>query len=267
MNKTLKTAFFQADLSWQNPLENRLYFEKKFAEKLQQHELVVLPEMFTTGFSMQNEHLAEEYEGETLRWMSEQSQKFETLLTGSIIFKENQGFFNRLFAVFPDGKILHYDKKHLFRPANEHLHYSEGNEKLILEWKGFRIMPLICYDLRFPVYSRNIWHEERQQADYDILIYVANFPALRSLAWKTLLRARAIENWAFVLGVNRRGTDGNGIFYSGDSAAVNFLGEAMCELSQDEDFGEVIFEKNLLDDFRKRFPAYMDADKFSISRL
>jgi predicted amidohydrolase len=259
----LKIGFFQADLIWQNPEKNREMFEKKFTEKINGHDLVILPEMFTTGFSMQNEEFAEEYNGESVAWLLKESQKHRCLIAGSIIFKENNNFYNRFLFAFPDGKLLHYDKRHLFRLADEHLHYKEGTKKLIFEFHGWKICPLICYDLRFPVWSRNTWNGDK--ADYDLLIYTANFPAARSLAWKTLLRARAIENLSYCIGVNRRGTDGKGIFYSGDSAAIDFTGEPLCELGEEQDFGEITLEKDKLEEYRMRFPAYKDADIFNLS--
>ncbi len=265
--ENLSVGFIQADIVWQNAKANYIVFENKFIEwqdENKKYDLVILPEMFTTGFSMQTKLLAENSKSKTLTWLKKMAKKYNFVLIGSFIFEENKQFFNRLFVVFPDGTFLNYDKKHLFRMADEHQHFSEGKSTLVFEWKGWKIMPLICYDLRFPIWSRNVFDEEKQAMKYDLLIYIANFPAARQTAWKYLLRARAIENLAYCIGVNRCGTDGNGIFYSGDSAVINFLGETITELDEKNICGQVALDLLDLKAYRQKFPAYKDADCFEL---
>ena len=259
--QNLKITLLQTSLHWQQPDTNRSAIEARFADVTGKTDLILLPEMFTTGFTMAPEGLAEEEQGETLEWMQRHSRLTGAAICGSLIVSSPAGFRNRLYWVTPEGESTYYDKVHLFRMANEHEHYAAGERRLIIAYRGWRIMPQICYDLRFPVWARN-------RNDYDLLLYVANWPAPRRHAWRTLLQARAIENQSYVAGVNRVGRDGNGVDYSGDSLLVDFKGELMIDRAE----GEVFIETGELDgaalaDFRKAFPAWMDADAFSISGL
>jgi predicted amidohydrolase len=233
-------------------------FSDKLADAAPKTDLIILPEMFTTGFSMSAPELAEETEGETLRWMQAQAKRHQAVLTGSVIVKEADAYFNRLLWVRPDGSYKKYDKRHLFRMAKEHHTYTPGTERLVVELNGWRICPLVCYDLRFPVWSRN------QENAYDLLLYVANWPKARNHAWSTLLQARAIENLAYVAGVNRIGTDGNNHPYSGDSAIISPKGIKLLETSEVEGIHTLTLNKQELIDFREAFPAHLDADAFML---
>jgi omega-amidase len=263
---TMNIALIQADLVWENKTANLAYFEaeithivaqsKKTGKKI---DVLVLPEMFTTGFSMQPAPFAENVTdnmGEnspTLQAMRAWSVRLDALVIGSIMATENGKFYNRLLAVQPNGAFQYYDKRHLFAYANEDKHYTAGTEKLLIEWRGWRIMPLVCYDLRFPVWSRNT-------TDYDVLIYIANWPRPRALHWKTLLCARAIENQAYTIGVNRTGTDANNLQYMGNSAVINVDGTYVLEL-QDEKTTEIVhLDKDALMTFRKNLPFLKDRD-------
>ena len=217
--ENLKVTIIQPDIIWENPGENLTKYSTTIAAA-GKTDLVILPEMFTTGFSMNSENLYELMDGPTVNWMKYTAKFNKTAIIGSLIIKENGKIYNRAVWVFPDGSVSYYDKRHLFTMGQEHLHYASGKEKLLVEYKGWRICPLICYDLRFPVWSRNT-------DNIDLLIYVANWPAVRSQVWKTLLLARAIENQVFCMGVNRTGIDGYGIKYSGDSAFIDAKGTAI----------------------------------------
>src|SRR5690606_24430266 len=199
----LRITIIQTSLHWQDASANRTMFSEKLAAAAPATDLIVLPEMFTTGSSMDAAGLAEDAEGPTLQWMKEEAVRYSAVLTGSVMVKEGDNYYNRLYWVRPDGTYEHYDKRHLFRMAKEHHSYTPGKEKLLVELKGWNICPLVCYDLRFPVWSRNTGSQ------YDLLLYVANWPKPRANAWSTLLQARAIENLSYVVGVNRVGTDGN----------------------------------------------------------
>lgn len=220
--QNLNVAIIQADLSWENPSINLSYFTKEIAKLTDKADVIVLPEMFTTGFTMNASRLAETENGESLAWLKQQAKQHNACITGTLIIKENQNYFNRLYWVFPDGEYKIYNKKHLFTLAKEHQTYTAGVEKLIVVYKGWKICPLVCYDLRFPVWARNT-------EDYDILIYVANWPKIRTSAWDALLKARAIENMCYCVGVNRVGTDGNDYPYSGHSAVYDALGEQITQ--------------------------------------
>ena len=252
----LAITLVQTSLHWQQPEKNRQMLEQKL-QNLPYTDLVILPEMFTTGFSMQARELAEPTEGPTLAWMRKMAQEKAAVITGSLIVVENQRYFNRLFWVRPDGGFDTYDKRHLFRMAQEDQTYTAGNRHLLTELNGWRICPLICYDLRFPVWSRNTF-------GYDLLLYVANWPERRSLAWRTLLHARAIENLAYVAGVNRVGDDQNGISYSGDSAVHGPEGDTLFWLAHEEYVKTLTLSAEKLRNFRMRFPANLDADKFTL---
>ena len=255
MNPHLRVTMIQADLAWQDPAANRAAFARHFAGLAGHTDLVVLPEMFSTGFTMDAVPLAETMDGPTIGWMREEAAALGCAITGSLVVREGGRYFNRLVWAAPDGALVHYDKRHLFRMAGEELHYSAGSRRIIVDCRGWRVCPLVCYDLRFPVWSRN-------RDDYDLLLYVANWPARRALAWKTLLRARAIENLAYAVGVNRVGTDGNGARYAGDSVAVDFLGQPLAG-DRGGDFVEtVVLDRATLKAFRADFPVHLDADGF-----
>lgn len=255
----LRITIIQTALHWQDAAANRAMFSVKLATVAPATDLIVLPEMFTTGFSMDARGLAEDAQGPTLQWMQEEAARYNAVLTGSVMVKEGDNYYNRLFWVRPDGSYEHYDKRHLFRMAKEHHSYTPGKEKLLVELKGWNICPLVCYDLRFPVWSRNT------NSQYDLLLYVANWPKPRANAWSTLLQARAIENLSYVVGVNRVGTDGNGHPYSGDSAIIHPKGHKLLETTEAEGIHTITLSKQELTDFREAFPAHLDADDFTLS--
>jgi len=280
MKPLLYISLMQCDLFWENPTENKNHFEKVFSnflkdekksKKNKETDIVVLPEMFTTGFTM-NVDLAENFaNSNTLNWLKEQAKKYDVAITGSIIIEEDKKFYNRLFFVEPNGNFRTYDKRHLFRMAGEHEVFSAGKELPIFEYKGWKICPQICYDLRFPVFSRNdlmIDENGIATSGYDILLYVANFPTARALAWNTLLPARAIENSCYCVGVNRIGKDGKGIEYQGDSAIYNPKGEKLDAISQKIEKTEILYYAVSaidLQDYRKKFAVYLDDDKFELT--
>ncbi|EAY29614.1 amidohydrolase [Microscilla marina] len=252
-------TIIQSELYWQNPAANRAMFEEKIWQIDQPTDLIVLPEMFTTGFSMSVQPLAEPMNLTTHKWMQQMAAQTGAVVTGSFICVDKGQYFNRLLWVEPDGTYDYYDKRHLFRMAEEHHSYTAGERLVVKEWKGWKIAPFICYDLRFPVWSRNL-----HQA-YDLALYVANWPEARRSPWRTLLKARAIENLSYVVGVNRVGKDDNGITYSGDSAIVDFKGEVLFEKTQDEIIYTKMLDKAALERFREKFPAHLDADEFVIA--
>jgi omega-amidase len=259
----IKVGCVQAELAWEEPLKNHerllnLILQSMAQEKL---DVYVLPEMFTTGFSMNVEKLAESPEGPTFQWLRKIASWADALILGSLIIKENNQYFNRLLCVFPDGQVKTYDKRHLFRMAGEHQYFQAGQKRLIVEWRGFRICPLVCYDLRFPVFSRNLL---KAGEGYDLLIYVANWPVRRIEHWNKLLVARAIENQAYVVGVNRVGADGNGITYNGQSTIINPLGEYLVQPSEDVGVWVATLSFEFLENYRNHFPAFQDADTFTI---
>lgn len=260
MMQNLNLAILQADLAWENPQENIDYFTKEIMSLTENVDVIVLPEMFTTGFSMNATHLAEPQNGKSLSWMQQMAKEKQACVTGSLIVEENGNYYNRLYWVFPDETFKSYDKKHLFTLAKEEQTYTAGNQKLIVEYKGWKCCPLICYDLRFPVWARNT-------EDYDVLLYVANWPEMRTSAWDALLKARAIENMAYCVGVNRVGEDGNGYPYSGHSAVYDALGK---QITKSENHHEVFTEIHELDyeklhETRKKLGFLNDRDAFSIS--
>jgi len=252
----LNIALVQTSLAWHDRQANLEHFEL-LLEQAKGADLIVLPEMFTTGFSMESQALAEPENGPTHHWLQAQAAKYNAVITGSVIIQAADGSHrNRLLWARPDGEVLHYDKRHLFRMAGEHLQYQAGKRREIFEWRGWRILPQICYDLRFPGWSR-------YQQDYDLALYVANWPAPRSKHWQTLLAARAIENQVYVAGCNRVGEDGNGLNYSGDSLILSPQGET---LAQAEPFAATQLDAELsletLQSYRSAFPAWRDADSF-----
>lgn len=255
---TVKVSLLQTELHWQDSAANLSHFSTLLA-KLPTTDLVVLPEMFTTGFSMQSADIAETEPGPALAWLTIQAKALNAAIAGSVAVKTAAGgYVNRLYFISPDGAVNFYDKKHLFRMAGEPQAYQAGRERVIMRWRGLRFCLQVCYDLRFPVFSRN-------QNDYDVLIYVANWPAARRHAWSSLLVARAIENQAFVLGVNRVGQDGNDIHYSGDSVVVDFQGQLLASLAKGEaGVLTATLDGRALAQYRQAFPAHLDADVFCL---
>jgi omega-amidase len=254
----LAVCLIQTELYWEDVTANLSSLEEKIAGIDQPVDVIVLPEMFNTGFTM-DIRLAEPMNLTTTKWMKHIALQTNALIIGSFAVKENGSFFNRLMCVQPDGSFLHSDKRHLFRMGEEHQNYTPGNGRLQVNWKGWNIFPLVCYDLRFPVWSRNA-----ASNPYDLLIYVANWPARRAHAWRTLLKARAIENLSYVIGVNRIGEDANGVAHQGDSAALDFLGEPLFDLGNKETEKIVNLSKPELQKYRQSFPAYLDADEFNL---
>lgn len=256
----LKITIIQSDLHWEDKEKNLEMFSQKIASISEATDLIVLPEMFTTGFSMRPELFAETMSGNTVNWMKEKANEKKCVITGSFICEDNGKHFNRLVWMNADGSYSVYDKRHLFRMGDEDNHYGHGEKRLIVDLKGWKICPLICYDLRFPVWARNT-----KAHQYDVLIYVANWPERRAHPWKSLLIARAIENQSCVVGVNRIGNDGNDIYHSGDSIVLNAKGEPVSKTkSKEESIETVILSYSELMEFRKMFPVMLDADDFEI---
>jgi len=258
MQDQLYITLIQTSLVWENPEENRTYFSKKIEALKEESHLIILPEMFTTGFTMNASEFAEEENGATLQWMQSQAKKNNCAITGSIIISESGSYYNRLFFVFPSGDYKTYNKRHTFTLAGEHNTFSAGNNRLVVDYLGWKICPLICYDLRFPVWARNT-------QDYDVLLYVANWPKRRITAWDALLKARAIENMCYCIGVNRVGEDGNGHQYSGHSAIYDVLGEQLSTLNYEEDFTEtIILKKPHIEKNRNHLQFLNDRDEFNL---
>jgi predicted amidohydrolase len=253
----LEVALVQTSLAWHDRTANLEHFAE-LLEPVKGADLVILPEMFTTGFSMASQTLAEPEAGPTSKWMLDQASRLDAVVTGSVIVKAADGSHrNRLLWARPDGELLHYDKRHLFRMAGEHEHYSPGERQVQFELKGWRIRPLICYDLRFPVWSRDAQHT-------DLLLYTANWPGARRMHWNRLLPARAIENLCYVAAVNRVGTDGKGFAYTGDSQVLDFQGESLFNAGEADGVFEVSLNAAELAAYRAKFPAHLDADTFEI---
>ncbi len=286
----LTITFIQPNLIWENKKANLALLQQKIESIKEKTEVVILPEMFSTGFSMKPELLAETMSGETIEWMKKIASSKKIIITGSVIIKElapsllparagtdgeragGEAFYNRLIWMLPNGEYGMYDKRHLFAYGEEHNHYSAGNKRLIAQVKGWKINLQICYDLRFPVWARQTapsqpppkGEEKEASLEYDLLVYVANWPEKRSAAWKTLLQARAIENQCYVVGVNRVGEDGNKINHSGDSMIIDPLGEIVYHKENEEDVFTYTLQKEKLDEVRKKFPFWKDADPFFI---
>ncbi|GAB3331931.1 amidohydrolase [Marivirga atlantica] len=258
----LKVTLVQTPLYWEDKSANLAMLEEQLFNYEEETDLIVLPEMFNTGFSMSAEKLAEPMNLHTFKWMKQMATQKKVVVTGSYIVKEDGKYFNRLIWMQPDGNYTTYDKRHLFRMADEHHHFNMGQESPIVELKGWKIKPLICYDLRFPVWSRNT--SKNDTMAYDLLLYVANWPAARVNAWDALLKARAIENLSYCLGVNRIGDDGNGVPFNGHSGAYNFKGETICFLDQAEMIKTITLSYEDLKRGREKFPAYLDADDFNV---
>lgn len=253
----LKVSLVQTKLHWEDKTANLAQFDKKLQAIREATDLVILPEMFTTGFSMQPKKLAEPMDGPTVFWLKEKAQQLNAVITGSFICMENGLYFNRLVWMQPDGNYFIYDKRHLFTLAKEEDHYTAGKKRLIVDLKGWKILPLICYDLRFPVWSRN-------DANYDLLLYVANFPERRVHAWSNLLIARAIENQCYTIGVNRVGEDGNGVSHSGASAIVDYEGQTRYQVNNTEGIFTMALSFSAQQNFREKLQFLADQDKFKI---
>lgn len=278
--KDLTITTIQTLLHWEDKQANIEMFDRHIASIKTTTDLIVLPEMFTTGFTMNASMFAEDMEGDTVMWMKQKAKEKNAVICGSFIAEGNKNFYNRFLWMRPDGTYEYYDKRHLFRMADENNYYSEGDKKIIVELNGWKICPLVCYDLRFPVWSRNRLKSSTLKAplparqvessevlyEYDVLIYVANWPEKRNNAWKTLLQARAIENQSYVIGVNRVGADGKEINYSGDSAVYNSKGEQISTTKANEVRTETVqISYSELTEFRKAFPVFLDADDFTIT--
>lgn len=265
---SLTITTIQTGLIWEDKEANLQLLEKKILSLPDPVELVVLPEMFSTGFSMKPEIFAETMDGPTVSWMKAIAAKKRIILTGSLIISEGDDYFNRLVWMQPDGVCGYYDKRHRFAYAGEDQNYTAGRRRLITSVKGWRVLPLICYDLRFPVWSRQtpsaIHDGSGGSYEYDLLLYVANWPQRRSRAWTTLLPARAIENQCFVAGVNRIGNDGNGINHSGDTRVIGPLGDVLYDAADREEVFSLTLQKETLAGVRQHFPFWRDADHFSI---
>ncbi len=253
----MKIAIIQSSLSWENPTLNRNYFEEKINAIAEQVDLIVLPEMFTTGFTMNPSGVAETMQGKTVVGLQALAKAKNSAITGSLIITENNNFYNRLVFVFPSGEIQFYDKKHLFSLAGEDKVYTSGDQKLIVDYLGWKICPFVCYDLRFPVFARNV-------EDYDVLLYVANWPKPRINAWDILLKARSVENMCYTIGANRIGLDNNNFEYVGHSQVVDYLGNYMLEPQETEGVFIVELNKENMLETRKKFGFLNDKDTFEL---
>ncbi|MFV8465993.1 nitrilase family protein [Flavobacterium sp. LB1P62] len=255
----MKTALIQSSLYWENPKSNRNYFEEKIKAIDGDVDLIVLPEMFTSGFTMTPVNVAETMQGETVKWLKVLAKAKKTAITGSLVVKENSNFFNRMLFVFPSGEIQFYDKKHLFTLAGEDKVYTSGTQKIIVDYLDWKICLQVCYDLRFPVFSRN-------SEDYDLLIYVASWPKIRINAWDALLKARAIENMCYSIGVNRIGQDDNGYQYTGHSQVVDFLGNYSVEPVESESIFYAELSKEKMLQTRQKLGFLNDRDAFEMKK-
>lgn len=258
MMDKLDIALIQTELFWEDVEKNLARFDSLIS-KVGKADIIVLPEMFSTAFSMNTELLAEEKEGHTFHWVMKKAKEKNCAICGSHIVKENGKVYNQFLWCDENGNSFSYNKRHLFRMANEDQHFAAGEERIIIDYKGWKILPLVCYDLRFPVWSRN------KNLEYDLMIYVANWPEARRQPWMTLLKARAIENLSYVVGVNRIGMDGRNIDHSGDSMIIDFKGDEIIHGDKREIILESHIDKTELENFREKFPAYKDADKFEIN--
>ncbi|MEP6514252.1 MAG: nitrilase family protein [Parafilimonas sp.] len=280
---SLTITLIQTNLQWEDKAANLAMLQKKISAIKEKTEVVVLPEMFTTGFSMRPALYAETMQGETIEWMKNIAASNNIILTGSVIIEEEHKYFNRLIWMQPNGEYGYYDKRHLFAHGDEHLYYTPGNKRLIASVKGWKINLQVCYDLRFPVWARQSPISAREKnigaetaplstpwrgagsEEYDVLLYVANWPERRINAWKTLLQARAIENQCYVIGVNRIGNDGNNIYHTGDSMVVNAMGEILYHKTHKEEIFTITLQKDELEETRNKLPFLKDADNFFIS--
>ena len=259
---SLTFSLIQTRLHWEDPAANRAMLEEKI-RRIPNPQVVILPEMFSTGFSMQPERLAEPMEGATMQWMAELAREQRIILAGSLMIEEEGRYFNRLVWMMPNGQYGTYDKRHLFAFGQEDAHYTPGQQRLIASVNGWKVNLMICYDLRFPVWARQQYGED-VSFEYDVLVYVANWPERRNTAWKSLLQARAIENQSYVIGVNRVGEDGKGIHHSGDSMLIDPLGAILYHKAEEEDIFTITLHKSDLVDVREKFQFWRDADRFRI---
>lgn len=256
----LSVTLVQSMLHWEDAAANRAMLGPKLTALKGTTDLVLLPEMFTTGFSMRSAEMAEDMNGPTVAWMREQAKALDAALYGSVIIRDGERRFNRGLFVKPDGEVAVYDKRHLFRFADETSHYSAGRDRVVVDWHGWRLLLQICFDLRFPVFARN-------RGDYDAILYVANWPEARRYPWSQLLIARAIENQCYVLGENRVGMDGKGIHYSGDSVVIDPKGQPMAACGQaQEQCVTCTLDRGSLEEFRQKFPVAAEADEFDLRR-
>ena len=258
MSANLHVALVQTAPVWHDAAANRALFDRALGQVDDEVDLVVLPEMFSTGFTMHSAAVAEPMAGDTVGWLRARASERRSAIAGSVVIADRGGYFNRLVWMPPDGKSVIYDKRHRFRMAGEHKHYAAGNERVVAKLGAWRLRLSVCYDLRFPVWLRC-------RNDYDVLLCVANWPAARQRAWQGLLRARAIENQCYVIGVNRVGVDGNGVGYQGGSAVYDAEGEAVVETANDETVVSAKLDLDALRDYRLRFPAWRDADEFALA--
>jgi predicted amidohydrolase len=256
--ENLKVTLVQSELNWHDKASNFMLFDHLLESNISETDLIVLPEMFTTGFTMKAEDYAETMDGDTVSWLKDQAKRFDSCITGSAIIEEDGSYYNRLLWVTPDGNAQHYDKRHRFSLAGEQNHYSAGSDRKVFELKGWKIFPQICFDLRFPVFSRN-------DLEYDLAFYIANWPERRSHAWRTLLPARAIENQSYVIGVNRVGKDGNDVLFRGDSGLFDPLGKMVSKIKPHEETVQT-FQLNAeeLKKVREKFKFLNDRDQFEI---
>ncbi len=258
----MKITLIQTHLHWEDREKNLAHFDRLLAALKEPSDLIVLPEMFTTGFSMEPARVAEPHKTITFEWLKKKAQQTNAIITGSVAVSDQGRYYNRLHWVEPTGQSDFYDKRHLFRMAKEDEKYTAGQKKIVRQVNDWKIMPLVCYDLRFPVWSRNF---KQQQPQYDVLLYIANWPQVRSYPWKQLLIARAIENQCYVVGLNRIGKDGNGYEHSGDSVVINPRGEVISKTQANEESIETVtLDMSYLEEFRRLFPVGMDADDFEL---
>jgi predicted amidohydrolase len=255
--RDLTITLLQAELDWHAPESNRGRFEQLIAASSDVSDLIILPEMFTTGFTMEASENAETMDGDTVAWMANVAGQEQVTLCGSIIIEVSGHFYNRLIWMPPDGQLASYDKRHLFRMADEHQHYTAGQQRTLVQLGEWRICPMVCYDLRFPAWSRG-------RNEFDLLIYVANWPSARRSAWRVLLPARAVENQCYVAGVNRVGEDGNGVAYAGDSMVADYLGSLVTDCENRPCSTTVSLDLDALIRYREKFPAFLDGDEFTI---
>ncbi len=259
---SLTITLIQTQLFWEDKAANLAMLEQKINAIETATELVVLPEMFSTGFSMKPAQLAETMEGETVSWMKRIAAARKIILAGSVIIEQEGQYYNRLIWMLPNGQYGYYDKRHRFAFAGEDAHYTAGNRRVVAQVNGWKVNLLVCYDLRFPVWARQQLQDG--QPEYDLLLYVANWPQRRSHAWQTLLQARAIENQCYVVGLNRVGNDGNDIYHSGDSMVVDPLGQTLYHKADAEDVFTITLQKENLDEVRNKFPFWKDGDSFNL---
>lgn len=259
----LTVSLVQANLHWEDIAANLAMFDQKIDAIKERTEVIVLPEMFSTGFSMQPEKLAQTMDGSAVQWMKQKAKQKNAIITGSLIIEEDGHYYNRLLWMLPNGQFGTYNKRHRFGFAGEDDHYEAGDKRLIASVKGWKVCLTVCYDLRFPVWSRNTIKEDGQP-EYDVLVNVANWPERRNVPWKALLQARAIENQCYMIGVNRVGNDGHDIYHSGDTSLIDPVGEIIYQKAHDEDVFTYTLSRRHLDDLRAKFPFMKDADRFMI---